>query len=542
MENLNSLPTLDNNSEIKLERLIFREETVLKKLKGLKVDKSRGPDDVHPRVLKELSDVLAKPTTILFQKCLDESYVPQPWKLANVTPIHKKGSRNLTQNYRPISLTCILCKIFESILKDEMMTFMLVNKKISVHQHGFMPGRSCVTQLLESMESWVNSLDDKYSTDIVYLDFKKAFDSVPHKRLLIKLRSFGIDGFILEWIENYLKDRKQLVVLDGEKSPWLSITSGVPQGSVIGPILFLLYINDLPDVVQSVVKLFADDAKLFRRIRCEEDCDVLQSDLEKLQIWSSDWQLQFHPDKCFLLRIGSYHPSQEFVYKMRSNQNEVILPKKDFAKDLGVVCDKDLKFTEHINEAVGKANRMLGIIRRSFDYLERKNFVLLYKTIVRSVLEYAAPVWFPQFQYQVDLIESVQRRATKLMPGMSNLEYVDRLKILKLPTLLFRRVRGDLITLYKVLNGKYNIELLNLVLDTNNTTRGHTLKLKKFNARLNVQKNSFSFRVINWWNSLPEEVISAPSVDSFKKKFDKHTQNCEFKYDFSATTPVPQNL
>ena len=270
-------------------------EVVEKKLRNLDTNKSCGPDEVHPYVLNKMSKEMSEPLAILFRKSLDEGLCPDEWKCANVTPIHKKGDRTEPSNYRPVSLTSQNCKVMESIIRDKIVEHLKRNNLLNDAQHGFREGRSCLTNLLETLEQWTEILDEGDCIDVAYLDFRKAFDLVSHEHLIYKLTKYGIKGKILNWIKDYLSNRKQRVVIRGTPSSWRDVTSGVPQGSVLGPILFLIFINDLPTELLSKLSLFADDSKLFSRIIVNgknssnggtEGGGRLQGDLDRVVEWA----------------------------------------------------------------------------------------------------------------------------------------------------------------------------------------------------------------------------------------------------------------
>ena len=304
------------------------------------------------------------------------------------------------------------------------------------------------------------------------------------------------------------------------------------QGSVLGPILFVLYINDLPDVTHSDTNtyLFADDTKVFRAILEPEDCNKLQEDLYNMQAWTDKWLLCFHPDKCKVMRIGKSKIDKE-EYKLKPDGN--ILAYAEAEKDIGVTIDDKLSFDKHISERVNNAKSIMGLVRRTMEYLDNTTFKLLYTALVRPHLEYANQVWPPHLVKHIDAIENVQRRATKQLPGMSDLSYEERLRVLKLPTLAYRRIRGDMIEMYKILTEKYDPEVTNFIqMNTTSSTRGHNLKIYKIRPRLNVRKYSFVHRSVDIWNSLPESVVTAKTENTFEARLDRHWKGQLLYYSY----------
>ena len=353
---------------------------------------------------------------------------------------------------------------------------------------------------------------------------QKAFDKVPHQRLLLKLKAHGIGDSITDWIEQWLTDRRQRVVVDGEVSNWKSVLSGVPQGSVLGPILFLIYINDLDDSITSNVLKFADDTKLFRKVNTDGDKQHLQNDLDRLVKWSEKWQMLFNFGKCKCLHTG--HRNLNVNYRM----GDTVLGTTVKEKDLGVTISADMKVSEQCGIAASKGNQILGLIRRNITYKGKKLIIPLYKAIVRPHLEYCIQAWRPYRKKDIDTLERIQRRATKMIPELRDLSYEERLKECGLTTLKTRRLRGDQIEVFKILNGYENIDRnMFFSLKKDSRTRGHEVKLVKDQCRLDIRKHSFSQRTINEWNKLSTDCVTASSVNMFKNKVDTYLRRAGYK-------------
>ena len=526
-------PNIDTKIDNNICEIQVTKDKVIKLLRGVNSSKSAGADGLHPRFIKETADTLCEPVTILFNQSLFEGSLPDIFKRANVTPIHKSGEKSLPKNYRPISVTPILCRLLETIVREVLIQHIKTNNIIINEQYGFREKRGCILQLLKVLDEIVTSLENGNPVDMIYLDIQKAFDSVPHQRLIKKIKSLGIDGNIHKWIKNFLTDRQQRVTLNGKSSKWSSVTSGVPQGSVLGPVLFILFINDLPQRVKSHCVLFADDAKLYKELKQLKDFEELQDDLYELCIWASKWLLFFNVQKCKVMHIGKGNP--DFIYEMKDcNENKYHLKVVTSEKDLGIIFQQNLKFEEHISNVVSKANRLLGLVKRTFSYIDRTVFLTIYKTIIRPVIDYGDSVWNPSLKKHIQMIENIQRRGTKLVPDLVNMSYTERLKALNLPTLIYRRKRGDLIQVFKILNGHYDINFEDFfTIDNERTyeTRGHSKKLVKHRTQSTLRQKSFCYRVVDQWNNLTEEIVTAKTVTSFKTLLDKHL--IHQRYDIS---------
>ena len=487
--------------------------------------------------MNELCNELCEPLSILFNTSLRTTEVPTQWQEARVSAIFKKGKTNLACNYRPVSITCIICRVMETIIRDHITSYLVKHNLLSKYQFGFLKGKSTTLQLLNVLNDWTQTIEDKCSTDCLYMDYQKAFDTVPHKRLLSKLKSYNINKEILDWISVYLNNRLQFVEVNGKRSKWLQVTSGIPQGSVLGPLLFLIYINDLPEKIDSTVYMYADDTKLYREIKCIDDNKKLQEDLNELKKWSDLWLLKFHPDKCFRITIGK-KKEYEFEYYITVENKLHEMSKVDEIRDIGVIIDSELKFEKHINSKIQTANKILGIIRRSFMYLNCDIFIPLYKSLIRSHFDYAMIIWSPNLGKFIDSIESVQRRATKMIPEIKNLSYPERLKYLNLPTLAYRRARGDMIEVFKIISNIYNSNSTEQILTIRDkkhiSLRGHQFTLDHNRLYTSARKRYFGNRVTNTWNSLPDYIVGAFSLNVFKNLLDILWSRQELWYNYKA--------
>ncbi len=405
------VPDIPTSQHPTIPPLVIHTQGVAKLLAEVDIDKATGPDNIPCRILKANAGILAPILQVIFSQTLQTGDLPHDWLMANVTPIFKSGDRTLPVNYRPISLTSVPCKILEHIIHRHMMDHFDRQNILTDSQHGFRPKRSCETQLLVTTHDIAQKLDNPKirQVDAIVLDFAKAFDKVPHKRLLGKLDYYGIRGPLLQWIDTFLTNREQRVVLDGCYSPSISVTSGVPQGTVLGPLLFLSYINDLPLSLTSTTRLFADDSLVYRPIADRDDCLRLQDDLDALENWEAKWQMTFRPDKCHHICFTRSQSPIPFQYKL----HHTTLTTVPSVKYLGVHLSADLRWTTHTASIRAKANRALGFLRRNLRKCNADIKLLAYKTLVRPHLEYCDTVWDPHTLNNINKLEATQNKAAR---------------------------------------------------------------------------------------------------------------------------------
>ena len=508
---------------------------MLKKLLALNPSKSCGPDQMHPRMLKELANEIAPALTELFNKSLEEGVVPLDWRVAAVSPIFKKGKKCMAENYRPVSLTSIVCKVLEGLVREAMIEYLTARNLLSPKQFGFLGKRSTMLQLLTYLDYCSEAIGKGLSVDAIYLDFQKAFDTVPHRRLLTKLEGYGIDSKLIKWIQSFLSDRTQHVTVNGSKSREEPVISGVPQGSVLGPLLFVLYINDLPDNLECMALMFADDTKVYQEIRSEEDIAAIQRDLGRLEEWSAKWLLLFHPGKCKVLTLGD----TEKLVRPRAGRyelHETILEHEFEEKDLGVIIDNHMKFDVHIEEKIKKANTMLGMIQRSFSYLNKQVFLPLYKALVRHYVESGAILWSGIIsRSQVRALEKVQMRALNMIQGMDKLTYEEQLQELKLPSLAARRSRGMMIEMWKH-HHVYDKDILTPSFQTGQSAR-RPLDCRRFAAK-GLHAKTFYSIAATVWNRLPYDIRHKETINSFKSAIDSYwSQNLPQNHNYLSDPP-----
>lgn len=515
------LPSIAGSKLPSIPALTVHPDGILKLLSNLSSHKAPGPDGIHPFVLQKCATEITPILTKLFNQSINTGVLPSAWTKANITALFKKGSRTDPSNYRPVSLTSICCKIIEHVIYSHVMRHLDQHKALSNVQHGFRARRSCETQLLTTIHKIWNENEHATQVDAVILDFAKAFDTVPHRRLLHKLDHFGVNGSLHQWISSFLVGRQQSVNIQGTRSSPVDVLSGVPQGTVLGPLLFLMYINDLPDNLKSHVCLFADDCIVFRVISSVSDCEIIQSDLKQLENWEKKWMMSFKPEKCTILHFTRKSNKIQYSYKLSGHFLQTV----DHHKYLGVTLSGDMKWNTHIDKSVSKAYSMLGFLRRNLSNAPRKVKIQAYKSIVRPHLEYCSSTWDPHTKRNINKIEMVQRRAARFICNdFGRVSSVtSMLKEIQLPSLQQRRKDQRLSMMHKIVHNNVDLRLEDHIdynkrpTDSVTTRRHNPLTL---NIPLSITKchqMSFFPNTARDWNDLPYELTSNENSSTFRK-------------------------
>ncbi len=468
-------------------------------------DSAAGPDLLPGKFYRMLATELTPALTIIFQQSFLSGTVPDMWRVAAVTPLHKKGVKDLAGNYRPISLTCIACKVMERIIRDVIMQHLTVSDLLSPSQHGFRDKRSTLTSLIISQYDYITQLDNGSDIDLILFDFSKAFDSVNHELLLLKLRAYGINSRLLAWIAQFLSNRRQYVSVQSAISDPVYLPSGVIQGSVLGPTLFTIYINDIPDVISFAnLQLFADDLKLWRSIKCLSDRINVQTDIHAVYEWSCKWLLPLSFDKLMYMHIGARYG--DFCYMCGASQVKSV----NQVKDLGVTYTSTLSCRPHYDIVRKKAHGLCAMIYKSFECRDASFLTRLFCSYVRPVLEYSSPLWSPHMKVDTSSLERVQRLYTKRIPSLRGMSYDERLNAVGLKTLEHRRLVLDLLFMYKIVHNLCAVKLSDLAISPVSCSvrirnRGYGLHATIPVSSLSLY--AFEHRVCKLWNALPAKAL-----------------------------------
>ncbi len=507
-----------------LEKIELTVKDIEDILKSIDTSKATGPDGVSPKMLKATANTIAPILTCIFQKSIETCCFPEDWKIANVTPLHKKDEKELVTNYRPISLLSCIGKILEKCVFKNVMNFFRENNVLTEAQAAYIgQGSSTVTQLTEIYNEVLNNLEKGINSYFAFLDASKAFDRVWHAGVLFKLEQCGITGPLLKWFENYLENRKQKVVLNGEESSTLNITSGVPQGSILGPLLFLVYVNDLPTDIISNVKMYADDTSLVLPSKDINTArDTLNEDLNTLDKWAKQWHVIFNPGKTVSMTI-TRKVQEEPLNLVMNNTN---IKQVASHKHLGVTIQSNCKWTDHIKEITQKASKKVDQLRSLMHKLDRNTLQKMYFTFVRPLLEYADIVWCNCADKEKKMIEDVQLAAARVITSATKgTSHEIIYENCKWELMEERRKSHRLTMIYKMKNGLCPSQLCALLpsrvrdrVDYNLRNRNN---LSKPISKTNALSKSFIPKGVDEWNSLSPEKRESPTLSRFKRVLKK---------------------
>ena len=522
-------------SEMREDQLCITDQDIMAAIGDIKRSSAAGPDGIPAVLLKECAQSLVTPIRLLWQLSLKKGIIPNFYKKSHVHPLFKKGDRARAENYRPVSMTSHIIKVCERVLRKIMVNYLENNKILSHNQHGFRSGRSTLTQLLAHCDDICDGLRNDLDTDSIYLDYSKAFDKVDHNLLLSKLQKYKFHPMLIKWLKSFLTDRSQEVVVGGCHSLSAAIVSGVPQGTVLGPVLFIIFINDLDQqIINSNIRFFADDTRISKHIMYQSQSQELQQDLNTVVKWSKDNNMELHPKK-FELIVHCAKPKQlvhelPFSSQLYSYQveNNIELFPVDVLRDLGMTMSSDGTWSEHIHGMVNKAMSVASWALSVFASRDKMVMLTLFKSMVRSHLEYCCPLWHPYKIGDIQKIENVQRSFTRRINGMSTYSYWDRLRVLGMMSLQRRRERYILIHTWKILNKlvpndvklkfkpSSRLGVQAIVPNINRSSR---------QANQTIYEHSFAVVAPKLWNTLPCELSVIQKHDSFKFKLTKYLQN-----------------
>ena len=460
--NVASLPSAPEPNVPSLNKFNISRGKVESLLLSLDRHKACGPDGLSARILSECARELAVPIEILCRLSVEQGVFPKRWKEANIIPVHKKGDKKLPENYRPVSLLPLCSKVLEKVVYDSLLDH--CRPALPFNQHGFLPKRSCITNLACFLNSAWESIAEGKQLDAVYTDYSSAFTSVNHKLLLHKMKhSFNVTDRAYMWIASYLSNRTQRVVLNGKQSEWAPVLSGVPEGSICGPLLFTCYTADIPLVIRGGCTMYADDIKLHRPIRCVEDVTHLQADIDSLVQWSHTWKLRLNPTKCHVISFTLRTSPISAVYTM----DGIVLGRCAEVRDLGVILDSKLTFAKHVDATVAKSRRMLGLLIRSMQMsacprrakLNYRALLTAYCSHVRSIMEYGSVVWSGAAVTHLKRLERIQHTfliwlACSSDRNSSSLSYDQLLKQFNVSSIKSRFLQHDLMFIHNIFHGR----------------------------------------------------------------------------------------
>lgn len=526
------LPVFQKITDNSLSNFDISENEVKDIINSLNINKASGPDLINHKMLKYVSNSVSKPLTIIFNRSLREKIFPDTWKRNMVVPIFKKGERSDPSNYRPVSLCSPLGKIMERIVFKNLFNYLYTNDLLYKYQSGFIPGHSTTFQLVDIYHHICQTLDNKQYACMVFCDISKAFDRVWHKGLLYKLKQNGIEGEFLEWISNYLEDRKQYVVLNSSNSEIKGVSAGVPQGSVLGPLLFLVYVNDITDQLLCLTRLFADDSSLFISATDIRDIEgIVNHDLIIISQWAKQWLVKFNPNKTeailFSLRKPDILPDLIF--------DDVKIDLVDQHKHLGLTFNSNGKWNEHVENILSSASKIIGIMRKLKYSFSRKALNQIYVSYVRPIFEYSSIVWDNCTAEQANSLEKMQNEAARIVTGLTRSVSLENLyNECGWDSLSLRRKSQKLKFMYKVTHNSVPSYILDIIPLTVGEISRYELRnrqnISTFSPRTTIFAQSCIPSCINAWNNL----------DVLFRNTDSYSSFCyNLKKEFSSSVRIP---
>ena len=520
------LPPIIFQTNQRLVNIHTSQAEVLKVLKSLDAGKANGADGVSNRLLKEASPAISESLSNLFNKSFSSSSVPNAWKLSNICPIHKKNDRTMVSNYRPIALLSCIGKVQERIVYLHLYYYLKTNNLLTWKNSGFKELDSAINQLLLITDKIHKALESGKEICMVFLDVSKAFDRVWHSGLLHKLRCLGIDGKFFDWICNYLKDRKIRAVINGQSSNWTNTTAGVPQGSILGPLLFLVFINDITQNIESDIHLYADDTSLLDIIENHQlSYAKLNRDLNRLSNWASKWLVTFNADKTVFLQVSrKLNPAPKPILKLKG----ALIKEVTTHKHLGLTFNQSLTWSDHIGNLVTKAACCVGLLRRISRKIPRQCLEILYKSMVLPIMEYGDVIYDGSADSHLDRLEKVQRQAALCCTGAyKHTNHATLLHELGWPPLSTRRRHHRLNIMYKIQNNLAPPYLTSICPQLTRDRTDYNLRtgmnITTPQQRTATYHKSFFPQSINNWNALNLHTRNSPTIISFKDKLKAST-------------------
>ncbi|MEW8544911.1 MAG: reverse transcriptase family protein [Candidatus Thiodiazotropha sp.] len=519
-----ALPQLTRTVQYSLQFIEIPRQDILDVLQNLNISKASGPDLISPILLKEGAEILANPLKTVFNRSLENCYFPIAWKHANVSPIFKKDDRTQPSNYRPISLLSQIGKTMERCVHKQLYNYAIVNHILTPFQSGFIRGDSTTYQLIHTYHTFCEAVDSGKEVRVVFCDISKAFDRVWHRGLIHKLSNIGFSDRIIQWFSSYLSDRKQRVVIEGQASEWAFVQAGVPQGSILGPLLFLLYINDIVSDIGCSIRLFADDTSLYIVVDSPQTAaNTLNNDLCTISNWANNWLVDFNASKTISMIISrKLHQRPHPPLFMNNTQ----LNESENHKHLGVTLSNSCRWSSHIDNITEKAWIRLNLMRGLKFKISRKSLEQIYISFIRPLLEYCDSVWDNASSESKKQLDAIHIEAARTITGATKLCAIDKLFAdLGWESLQSRRNKHKLVIFYKIMNGltpDYLSDLVPpLIQDTTHYNLRNSNDTQTLHANTNLYFNSFFPSTIRAWNDLPEQTKQATSVASFKYLLNK---------------------